>query len=382
MDEITASLALRHTRGLGARTWKRLVTAYGTAQAAAEDWRHWAERRLASAAVAQSFGAAAWREAVQAEMQAARRLSARIVPWSDAAYPPLLRAIADPPILLYIQGRPELLSGPCVAVVGSRRPSRYGTDVAHAISRDLARAGVCVVSGLAVGIDRAAHQGALPEVGSSCAVLGTGMDLVYPAGHRELWQRLAQDGVLVTEFAPGTRPEGRNFPYRNRIISGMSLGVVVIEAALRSGTAVTAALALTQGREVFVVPGPVTAETFHGSHQLLRDGATLVQSGADVLRELTEPLRRYAGDPSVRTPEPEAVPLSPAPPSASPPPAFPSEDARAVWQCLHPEEARHVDAVAQTLGWDAGRVSAALLLLEMEGLVRQTPGMYYTALRG
>lgn len=382
MDAVTASLALRHTPGLGPRTWKRLLAAYGSAQAAVEDWRHWAERRLTSAAVAQSFGAATWREAVHTEMQAARRLSARIVLWSDEVYPPLLRAIADPPILLYVLGRGELLWGPCVAVVGSRRPSRYGLDMAQSIARDLARGGVCVVSGLAVGIDRAAHLSALAEVGSSCAVLGTGMDLVYPAKHRDLWQRLAQDGVLVTEFAPGTRPEGRNFPYRNRIISGMSLGVVVIEAALRSGTAVTAALALTQGREVFVVPGPVTADTFHGSHQLLRDGATLVQSGADVLRELAAPLRQYAGDLPVRTPEPGAVSPSPAPSSASPPPVFPSEDARTVWQCLHPEEPRHVDAVAQTLGWDAGRVSAALLLLEMEGLVRQTPGMYYTALRG
>lgn len=382
MDEITASLALRHTRGLGPHTWKRLLTAYGTALAAVEDWRHWAGRRLTSAAVAQAFGAGAWRQAVHTELQAARRLSARMVPWSDAAYPPLLRETANPPIVLYVLGRWELLLGPCVAVVGSRKPSHYGLDIAQAIARDLARAGVCVVSGLAVGIDRAAHLGALDEVGSSCAVLGTGMDLVYPAGHRDLWQRLARDGVLITEFAPGTPPEGRNFPYRNRIISGMSLGVVVVEAALKSGTAVTAALALTQGREVFVVPGPVTAQTFQGSHQLLRDGASLVQNGADVLRELAGALRRYAFHAPLCSPDSGGAPCPGGPPSASVLPTFPSEDARMVWQCLDPHEPRHVDTVAQALGWDAGRVSAALLLLEMEGLVQQSPGMYYTALGG
>ncbi len=378
MDEVAATLALRHTRGLGPRTARRLLVAYGTAAKAAAAWQEWPARGLTSAAVAQAFGARSWQQGAEAEARAAERLQAHILPWSHPGYPRLLRQIPDPPMLLYGRGRLELLAGPCVAVVGARQSSRYGLEMATTLARDLARAGVCVVSGLAVGIDRAAHEGALSEVGGSCAVLGTGIDLIYPAAHQDVWCRLAESGVVVTEFPPGTRPEGRNFPFRNRIISGLSLGVVVVEAALKSGSLVTASLAAAQGREVFAVPGPATVPTFHGSHQLLRDGAILVQNGADVLQALAGVLRHYA--PTAPAP-PKPLPPDPAPiPEVRPPePVFPDEDSSCVWRLLDLREPRHVDAITQTLGWDAGRVSAALLLLEMAGLVRQHPGMYYTA---
>jgi len=384
MDEITASLALRHTPGLGPRTAKRLLATYQTAVAAAEAWRDWAPRGLASPRVAAAFGRWVWRAAVDEELAALARLRPLLLPWSHPQYPSALRQIPDPPILLYGRGCLDLVQGPCVAVVGSRRPSRYGQEMAALIARDLAQAGICVVSGLAVGIDAAAHRAALDEVGSSCAVLGTGVDLIYPAVHQELWRRLAQDGLVLTEFAPQVAPQARNFPYRNRIISGMSLGVVVVEAAHKSGSLVTASLAAAQGREVFVVPGPANAETFQGSHQLVRDGATLIQSAQDVLQELASALREYSPAGQLQPSGPSSQPVPPEKsraqdPEVSLPQTFPSEEGRILWQALQDaSQPRHVDALAQDLGWDAGRVSAALLLLEMEGLVRQYPGMYYT----
>jgi DNA processing protein len=212
-------------------------------------------------------------------------------------FPALLAQIPNPPEELWTRGDLSICDKPAVAVVGARAASRGGMAIASAIAGDLARAGIVVVSGLARGIDSAAHMAALDAGGKTIAVLGTGIDVVYPAEHRELTERIARDGLLITEFWPGSAPEVSHFPRRNRIISGLSRGVVVVEAAEQSGSLITARLAAEQGREVMVVPGPVLGGRNRGAHALIRDGAKLVESAVDILQELgiaTGPPRRIS----------------------------------------------------------------------------------------
>ena len=201
-------------------------------------------------------------------------------------FPALLAKIPNPPDLIWIQGDPAVCDKTVVAIVGARAASTEGRAIATAIATDLARAGVVVVSGLARGIDAAAHEGAIEGGGATVAVLGTGVDVVYPAEHRELSARIAASGVLITEFPPGTPPRVNHFPRRNRIISGLSRAVVVIEAAEKSGSLITAREALDQGRDVMAVPGRVAGGHYRGCHALLRDGAKLVESAVDILQEL------------------------------------------------------------------------------------------------
>lgn len=364
MDEFSASLALRHTRGLGPRTWKRLFGAYGSAVAATADWSAWAAKGLASTRVQTEFGLGAWREKAEAEQRRSEDFGLLVTFFSDPAYPELLREIPDPPLFLYYLGDLELLARPCVAVVGSRQASRYGTGMAETMAASLSSAGVCVVSGFAHGIDRAAHLGALRGVGGTIAVLGTGLDLVYPASNADLWRQLAERGLIVSEFAPGTRPEGINFPHRNRIVSGLSLGVLVVEGALGSGSLITAELALAQNRDVFALPGPANLKTYQGCHQLIRQGACLVQSGEDILLELQARLGAHR------------VPQTPAPEVCRQEPADPEQ--RIMHRLLLDGDSLHIDALTRQTGWTADKVSATLLFMELQGLVKQLPGMYYT----
>lgn len=211
-------------------------------------------------------------------------------PLQSARYPALLARIADPPVRLWLRGDPHALRGPCVALVGSRAASPYGLAVAERLAADLARAGVTVVSGLARGVDSAAHRGALAATGATgrtIAILGSGVDVIYPAEHEALADRIVnQGGAILSELPPGSPPRRGHFPRRNRLISGLSLAVVVIEASARSGSLQTARFALEQGREVLAVPGSIVGERFRGSHALLRDGAKLVESASDILEEL------------------------------------------------------------------------------------------------
>ncbi len=217
---------------------------------------------------------------------AARAAGAMALAIDDECYPPLLRAIPDPPPLLYVRGDPAVLLEAHLAVVGSRRASPAGLRVAQALSGQLASAGLHICSGLALGIDSAAHRGALATGGKSVAVMATGIDRVYPQRHQALAAQLEQAGCLVTEFPPGTPPLRHNFPKRNRIISGLSLGVLVIEAALPSGSLITAGTALEQGREVFALPWSMLHDGGRGCLQLIRDGAKMVQDVDDILEEL------------------------------------------------------------------------------------------------
>lgn len=363
MDELSASLALRHTRGLGPRTWKRLLTCYGNARTAVANCSAWTARGLVSARVQAEFMSGTGREKAEKEQRRVEACGFGVVHWADPAYPDMLREIPDPPLYLYYLGDPSLLARPCVAVVGSRDASRYGAGMAESIAASLSLAGVCVVSGFAQGIDRAAHHGALRGVGGTVAVLGTGLDLVYPASNASLWKQISAHGLIVSEFSPGTRPESMNFPHRNRIVSGLSLGVLVVEGALGSGSLITAKLALAQNRDVFALPGPANMKTYQGCHQLIRQGACLVQSAEDILRELHPRLGAHLAT------DPPTAPVCPREPD--------DPEQQVLHRLLAGGEPVHIDTLGRRTGWAANKVSSTLLFMELKGIVKQLPGMYY-----
>jgi DNA processing protein len=290
----------------------------------------------------------------------------------DAAYPPALLESPDPPLLLYVQGRLSALSLPSVAVVGSRRPTAQGRDNAHAFARDLAAAGFAVVSGLALGVDAASHEGALAAGGATVAVVGTGIDRVYPPRHRELAQRIvAAGGALVSEFTPGTPPLASNFPRRNRIIAGLSRGTLVVEAALQSGSLITARLANEAGREVFAIPGSIHAEQSRGCHALIRDGAQLVESAAEIVAALRQPAL-----PGLR-PTPTPAP-TPAPSARAADDDGDSDDGehRDLLAALG-QDPVSLDSLQARTGLPTARLLAQLLELELAGRVARLPGGLY-----
>jgi DNA processing protein len=276
----------------------------------------------------------------------------------DAAWPALLLQSADPPLMLFVQGQLQVLSTPSVAVVGSRKPTAQGLDHARAFAAELGRNGFTVVSGLALGIDAAAHEGALASGAPTAAVVGTGLDICYPSRHAELARRIAAHGALVSEYAPGTPPLAEHFPQRNRIIAGLSQGTLVVEAALRSGSLITARLALEAGRDVYAIPGSIHAAQSRGCHLLIKQGAKLVESVQDVLDELNGP----------GAPRQASLLDIPAGPSA------PGTDL--LLQALSHDPVT-LDALMARTGWPAAELSARLLDLELEGHVARLPGGLY-----
>ncbi len=271
------------------------------------------------------------------------------VGWSDPAYPPALAAIPDPPFVLWIRGRLDVLARPAVALVGSRAASEHALAVARRLGADLAEAGLTIVSGLARGVDRAAHQGALEAEGTTVAVFGSGVDIVYPREHAGLAREIEPRGALLSELVPGTPPLAHFFPRRNRIISGLSRAVVVVEAGEKSGSLITARAALEQGRDVLAVPGPVLGGRNRGAHALLRDGARIVECAADVLEELGLP----------------------APDGSGRAGGSPSDP---VLACLAPGEACDLDAIADRSGLSTARLLPRLLALELAGAIRRAGG--------
>lgn len=277
---------------------------------------------------------------------------------ADDAYPPLLREIIDPPLALHYRGDPALLAKESVAIVGSRRATPYGTNAAARLARDLAGTGLAIVSGLARGIDAAAHHAAIEAGGSTIAVLGTGIDVVYPRGNARLFRELEARGLIVSEFPPGTPPKKENFPIRNRVISGLARGTVIVEATSRSGSLITARMAAEQGRDVFAVPGSIFSATSEGTHRLIQYGAKLVHDANDVLEELPGNLRV--------TQTPETPPESPL---------------AEVLNILSRDEGVHVDSLATRLGRASGAVAESLLQLELGGWIRALPGARYVRIR-
>lgn len=284
---------------------------------------------------------------------------------ADPRYPTHLAAIADPPPVLYVHGDPEVLTYPALAIVGTRHPTPAGQEIAHDFARDLASHGLVVVSGLALGIDGAAHTGALAGGGLTVAAAGTGLDRIYPARHQALARRIATEGALVSELPVGTRPSRSAFPRRNRILSGLCVGTLVVEAAVRSRSLITARLATEQDREVFAIPGSIHNPVARGCHQIIRQGAKLVETAEDVLEELAPLLRAHA-------PAEDVASASSTPTAAAP---DDPEYAR-LFACLD-WEPRGIDDLAARSGLAAGDVASMLLRLGLEGHIRTAPGGLY-----
>ena len=368
-EDLAGWLRLMQTPGVGALTARHLLSAFGPPQQILQS-SHAALVRVVSATVASAL--------LTEPDSETRDLIARTLEWAaqpghaclaldDPAYPQSLLDITDPPPLLYALGNATLLSAPRqLAMVGARTPTAQGERDAQAFAQAFSEAGVTIVSGFALGIDAAAHRGALaathPRAGSTIAVLGTGCDRVYPPRHRELAHHVAERGLLLSEFALGTSPAKGNFPRRNRLISGLSRGVLVVEAATHSGSLITARLAGEQGREVFAMPGSIHNPLAHGCHRLIREGAKLVETAQDVLEE-------FGWD----------APL----PAAQPGPADPQDATAALAEAEAPEcdilralgfEIRDFDDLSARTGWPADRLSARLLDLELQGHVARLPG--------
>ena len=293
-------------------------------------------------------------------LQSLAREGARAVIYTDSTYPAVLRQIHDPPMVLYLKGR-DIPEKKCfLGIVGSRGPTPYGLKVAENLAQGLARRGIGIVSGLARGIDSAAHWGCLGGHGFTVAVLGTGIDIVYPAPNKKLFEEIADKGALITEFPPATPPEPRNFPIRNRIISGLSKGVVVVEATMNSGSLITASVALEQGREVYAVPGSVQSFKSRGCHFLIKQGAKLVENADDVLDELGLNFPHAAKTDTFKTP---GLP-------------FIEESEQKVYDLVG-DYPIHIDEIAREGNMEPSAVSAALMRMELRGIIRQLPGKYF-----
>ncbi|CAN5121648.1 DNA-processing protein DprA [soil metagenome] len=359
-DELAAWLRLLESPGFGWDSARQLLSKVGTPQAAFElspaDQQAWLSPKQQDALreppahldeqVEKTWD---WLQADPAH---------QIMVLGDADYPDALLQTADPPAMLYLHGRRELLGAASLAVVGSRSPTPQGRDNAEAFSKALSEAGLAIISGLALGVDGAAHQGALAGAGSTIAVVGTGLDQIYPKRHKALAAAIAEQGLIISEYSLGMPPLSQNFPRRNRIIAGLSQGCLVVEAALKSGSLITARLASEAGREVFAIPGSIHSPLSRGCHALIRQGAKLVESAADILEEL----------PSLKSP--------PAAPEAAPTTHNFSLDQMRLLERMGYDPIS-LDGLQARCGWSAADLSAALLELEMVGAVARLPGQMF-----
>ena len=305
-----------------------------------------------------------WRRMLREDQARVAKVGLTVIVWGDPEYPARLRAIASAPPVLYLRGALEPEDEAAVAIVGSRRATAYGEEMAGELARELGRRGLTIVSGLARGIDAAAHRGALDAGARTVAVLGNGLDQTYPPEHRELAAAVAASGALVSEFPLGTAPLRPHFPRRNRIISGLSLGVVVVEAGVESGALITANHALEQGRDVFAVPGRVHARYSEGCNRLIKAGAKLVESWEDVLAELVPNLKARR----------RRRPTGPPPPNLA-------DDEQRVYDLLV-DGPLHIDAIIVQSGLGGGRAASVLVGLEMKGVIRQLRGKVFERTEG
>lgn len=373
--ELAAALALALAPGIGPARWRALVGRHGSARAALDAGRSaWREAGLPEAA--QAALASPDAAAIERELTWAGRPGNRLLLPGSPAYPPLLALAPRPPVLLWVIGEPALLADPQLAVVGARRPSAGGRDIARSFAAQLAASGLVITSGLALGIDAAAHRGALEAGGRTLAVLGTGLDRIYPAANRDLAHAIVDGrGALVSEFPLGTPALADNFPRRNRVIAGLSLGTLVVEAALASGSLITARLAAEHNREVFAVPGSIHNPLARGCHALIREGAKLVESAQDILAELAPRLQALLSAPPAAPAQVSGTAL----PAGGAAPAALDEDYRKLLDLLADSPAP-VDLLVRRSGLTAEIVSSMLLILELEGYVATAPGGLYSRL--
>src|SRR3989454_3191376 len=358
-----AALRLFLVSGLGLRSANTLVRHFKDPQAVFGSSRPELEALGIPQDVADDVLSKKSAQRAEEEWTKTVEVGVQIIDILDRTYPPLLREIYDPPIVLYIRGKNWNADLPQLAIVGTRRPTGYGINCAERLSEDLAARGLAVTSGLARGLDAAAHRGAL-RAGITYAVFGSGLDFVYPKENRKLADFVIENGAIISEFPLGTPPSPQNFPIRNRIIAGMSLGVTVVEAAEYSGSLITVRLALESGREIFAVPGNITSANSFGPHVLIRQGAKLVAGWQDVVEELPHPIREKILAPLV------------AQMHASPEPQLDEFEAK-VWRALSLQEPVSIDTLLGKLPLPTSEVYSALLGLEISEYVRQLPGKKY-----
>ena len=379
-DELAAWLRLLLTPGVGPQTARRLLALCGLPQHIFRQPAVWQGHVSAAQAAALLREPADLAALVQTTWQwlhgpAGEGTARRILTLADSAYPSALLATDDPPLLLHAMGMAEVLTQDqpftslrCIALVGSRAPTAQGLQHAHQFGRALREAGCCIVSGMALGIDAAAHEGALDDAPShtlaTIAVVGTGLDRVYPARHHTLAQRIARQGLLLSEFPLGTAALAHHFPKRNRIIAGLSQGTLVVEAALKSGSLITARLAAEQGREVFAIPGSIHAPQVRGCHALIRQGATLVETVHDILQELPPQERPSA------MPQPSTAPTTMAPTERT----AVTDDAQDPLLCALGWDPMGLDALQARTGMDTATLQARLLEYELAGAVARLTG--------
>jgi len=367
-------IALNMTPGVGPRAATKLLERFGSADAVFHARRTELESLRMRPETIESIIKREFEEKAHTELERVKALGGDILILDDGSYPAYLREIADPPITLYVRGDWQgCFERPGVAVIGSRMCSTYGENASEMLARDLASRGICVISGLARGIDTAAHRGAMRGGGKTIAVLGTGIDGIYPKENARLVREILDSGgAVVSQFPLGTPPLKDNFPYRNRIISGLSLGVLLIEATEKSGSLITARLAAEQNREVMAVPGNITSRNSVGTNYLIKAGAKLVQQWQDVVAELPSdvasailPPRVEAGEDKADSPQPQLLP------------ADIGANERKIWDQLSPDEPVHIDVLLESSGLSFGDLNAALVALDIRDLIRVLPGKHY-----
>jgi DNA processing protein len=367
-DQYLGWLALALTPGLGARMAGKLLRAMGSPEAIFNASLMELQSHRLPRAVAQLIHSRQPMSAAAKELAQAHGAGIRLLTWDEPQYPQRLREIYDPPTLLYVRGNIELLNRHLISIVGSRRPTPYGNQMAQKLARDLADRGLVIVSGLARGIDCCAHKGALSSLtGATIGVLGCGIDVIYPKENKKIFAEMEKRGAIISEFPMGAFPGPQNFPIRNRIISGMSVGVVIVEGAQYSGSLITARLAMEFGREVYGVPGNATQPTSFGPNQLIKQGAKLATSWEDVFEELPTPVRAALLPVETVSSEERALlverDLAPA--------------EGALYHLLGVDESRDVDDLVELSGLTSSEVLAALFDLELKGVVRQLPGKQF-----
>lgn len=355
--DIESWLSLGLINGLGDESERRLLVAFGS-PADILSTNVVALERVVSKQTAHSIALGADKNKLAIALKWLEHPSNSVITLADPDYPSLLLNIPDPPPLLYLKGRRELLSSSALAIVGSRNATPQGLSNAEAFAAAASNAGLCIISGMALGVDTAAHRGGLHGTAASIAVVGTGLDIVYPARNRELAHELAERGALISEFPLGTPAIGSNFPRRNRIISGMSRGCLVVEAALQSGSLITARQALEQGRDVFAIPGSIHSPLSRGCHALIKQGAKLVESAQDILEELGYQAISAAANDAAKT----------------------DVEGSALLRYLG-YDASDIDTLCVRSGLTAEAVSAMLLALELDGVVANLPGGRYQRIR-
>jgi DNA processing protein len=361
-EEVFYWLALSLTPGIGSTLMRRLLDRFNTPEAVFHaPMKELSKIEGLGEKVAQEIRKGPLEKVVERELSLLREVGGRVITLKDEEYPKRLKDIYDPPALLYVRGELKKEDEFAISIVGSRKTTPYGRWFTEKVSQELARHGVTIVSGMARGIDSLAHWGAISGGGRTIAVLGCGVDVIYPSENRNLFAKMIDRGAILSEFPMGSPPEGGHFPRRNRIISGLSLGVVVVQASEKSGSLITAGYALEQGREVFAVPGNVGTESSRGTHRLIKEGAKLVESSEDILEEI---LPQWRGErettPKVEIPRPDLT-----------------EEEKVLYEFLS-ETPLHIDVIIRESRLDPGKVSSLLLNLELKGLVSQWPGKCFS----